>query len=149
MMVNFEQAYEFTKRWEGGYVNDPADPGGETKYGISKRAYPDLNIKDLGEEDAKAIYKRDYWDMLNCDNRPLGLGVAVFDTAVNCGLARAAVWLDDTNTAEEFLAHRKTHYDLIIKKNPKLERFRKGWMNRLNDLHGYISRLEKSISTLK
>lgn len=46
---------------EGGYVDDKRDPGGETKYGISKRSYPDLDIANLTKEDARDIYARDYW----------------------------------------------------------------------------------------
>uniref|UniRef100_UPI0039E582BF glycosyl hydrolase 108 family protein n=1 Tax=Klebsiella pneumoniae TaxID=573 RepID=UPI0039E582BF len=47
---------------EGGYVNDPRDPGGETQFGISKRAYPNVDIKGLTRETAISIYKRDFWD---------------------------------------------------------------------------------------
>ncbi|WP_425526518.1 glycosyl hydrolase 108 family protein [Xanthomonas oryzae] len=46
---------------EGGYVNDPRDPGGETQWGISKRAYPELNIRALTRDQAIEIYRRDYW----------------------------------------------------------------------------------------
>jgi hypothetical protein len=62
MSEHFERAVAFVLRHEGGYVNDPRDPGGETKYGISKRAYPRLDIKGLTEADAKEIYRRDYWE---------------------------------------------------------------------------------------
>ena len=60
-MSNFDRAFRFLIGEEGGYVNDPADPGGETKFGISKRAYPQLDIKSLTLDQAKAIYRRDYW----------------------------------------------------------------------------------------
>jgi len=60
MSDNFERCIAFVLRHEGGYVNDPRDPGGETKYGISKRAYPGLDIKNLTEEQAKEIYRQDY-----------------------------------------------------------------------------------------
>ncbi len=55
-MTNFEGALKFTLSWKGGLVNDPNDPGGETKYGISKRAYPELDIANLTLEQAKGIY---------------------------------------------------------------------------------------------
>ena len=60
-MAEFKLAIPITLENEGGYVNDPADPGGETKYGISKRSYPALDIKNLTVEQATAIYLRDFW----------------------------------------------------------------------------------------
>lgn len=74
---------------EGGYVNDPKDSGGETKYGISKKAYPYVDIPNLTIEQAKQIYKKDYWDRCKCDYLPDALSVAVFDFAVNSGINRA------------------------------------------------------------
>ncbi|MBQ3311675.1 glycoside hydrolase family 108 protein [bacterium] len=85
----FDTAFKLLLKNEGGYVNDPRDAGGETKYGISKRAYPKLNIRDLTIEEAKEIYKRDYWDRCKCDFLPDALSVAVFDYAVNSGVIKA------------------------------------------------------------
>lgn len=78
---------------EGNYVNNPADPGGETKYGISKRSYPALDIKWLTMDDAKTIYKRDFWDRAQCDRLPAGIAFDVFDTAVNSGIGQAIRFL--------------------------------------------------------
>ena len=61
-MADFAKAIEYVLANEGGYVNNPADPGGETNFGISKRQYPLLNIKDLTRDEAIAIYERDYWN---------------------------------------------------------------------------------------
>lgn len=74
---------------EGGYVNDPKDSGGETKYGISKKAYPDLDIPNLTLAQAMDIYHKDYWDRCKCDYIPDALSVAVFDFAVNSGVKTA------------------------------------------------------------
>jgi lysozyme family protein len=74
---------------EGGYVNDPGDPGGETKFGISKRAYPGLDIKKLTVSEAYDIYLRDYWAKYRIDDLPSKLQLPVFDCAVNCGGATA------------------------------------------------------------
>lgn len=74
---------------EGGYVNDPNDSGGQTKYGISKKAYPDLDIKNLTISQAMEIYRKDYWDRCKCDYMPDALSVAVFDFAVNSGVKTA------------------------------------------------------------
>jgi lysozyme family protein len=70
---------------EGGYARDAADPGGETKFGISQRAYPSLDIAALTLDDAKAIYRRDYWERHRCGEMPWRWGLAIFDTAVNQG----------------------------------------------------------------
>lgn len=143
--TNFDLAYTFTKKWEGGYVNNAADPGGETKYGISKRAYPNLDIVALTEEDAKAIYLRDYWNVMHDSDRPIAYACAVFDTAVNCGIARATLWLAESNNVEEFLKYRVNHYESIVEKNPKLQKFMKGWMRRVDALHKYIASLSENL----
>lgn len=88
-----EQAIYLVLTHEGGYVNHPDDPGGETKYGISKRAYPTLDIKNLTERDAVHLYIRDYWKVIKGDNLPAGLDICVMDTAVNSGISRASKWL--------------------------------------------------------
>jgi len=71
---------------EGGYVNDPQDAGGETKYGISKHAYPDVDIANLTIDQALAIYKRDFWDKIHGDELPLVIANQLLDFAVNAGL---------------------------------------------------------------
>lgn len=85
MNENFERALTIILREEGGYVNDPNDPGGETNFGISKRQYPDVDIKNLTHEQVAAIYKRDYWDKVKGDEIPWPLCLFVFDAAVNQG----------------------------------------------------------------
>ena len=82
-------AINLTLGFEGGYVNDRKDRGGETKYGVSKKAYPDLDIKNLTIEEAKKIYKKDYWDRCKCQFIPDALSIALFDFAVNSGTKRA------------------------------------------------------------
>ncbi len=74
---------------EGGLVNDPKDPGGVTKFGISQRSYPALDIRALSLDDAKAIYQRDYWDKIQGEALPAGLDLLLLDHAVNAGPARA------------------------------------------------------------
>jgi len=74
---------------EGGYVNRPDDPGGETQWGISKRSYPDLDIQTLTREDAVAIYKTDFWDRVHGDELPLIVAFQALDFAVNSGIETA------------------------------------------------------------
>nr|WP_295941164.1 glycosyl hydrolase 108 family protein [uncultured Acidovorax sp.] len=78
---------------EGGYVNDPNDPGGETKWGISKRSYPHLNIKDLTRQDAIAIYQRDFWQRVQGDKLPVPFVFQALDAAVNHGIGNAVRWM--------------------------------------------------------
>jgi lysozyme family protein len=92
-MTWFDQCFDKLISHEGGYVNDPRDPGGETKYGISKRAYPQVDIKNLTLDAAKAIYKRDYWDRAQCDKLPPQLAYLLFDAAVNSGIGQAIRFL--------------------------------------------------------
>lgn len=83
----FDEAFDRLIGHEGGYVNHPADPGGETKFGISKRSYPDVNIRTLTVDGAKAIYRRDFWLPL-ADAHP-AIKFQVFDFAVNSGTQTA------------------------------------------------------------
>lgn len=87
--MNFDLAFEKLIGHEGGYVNDPRDPGGETKFGISKRSYPGEDIKALTLARAKALYLRDSWGPAGCDAVPDGAKFDLFDTAVNSGVRRA------------------------------------------------------------
>jgi len=84
---DWEKAIAFVLKMEGGETAelDPNDPGGLTKYGISQQAYPSLDIRGLSLEDAKKIYRRDYWERCKCDDLPQALALCVFDCAVNQG----------------------------------------------------------------
>lgn len=88
-MSAFDQAFNVVIGIEKGYVNDPHDPGGETKYGISKRQYPHLDIKNLTLEQAKAIYRTDYWARVRGDELAFPVALALFDYAVNSGVEAA------------------------------------------------------------
>lgn len=83
--MNFDQAFEKLIGHEGGYVNNPADPGGETKFGVSRRAYPLENIKAMTLERAKVLYLHDYWGPAGCDAVPDAIKFDLFDMAVNSG----------------------------------------------------------------
>jgi len=89
----FSEALELVLSFEGGYSNNENDPGGETNFGISKKAYPHLDIKNLTLEQAKEIYKQDYWFKIKGDNLPSGLSMIMLDTAVNHGVHKAIVLL--------------------------------------------------------
>ena len=88
-MSAFDRALALVLRHEGGLVDDPNDPGGLTNFGISQRAYPDLDIRNLKVADAANIYRTGYWDAIKGDQLPDGLAICVFDAAVNMGTDKA------------------------------------------------------------
>src|SRR5690606_31248043 len=90
MDERFLRAVEVVLQHEGGYVNDPRDPGGETKFGISKRQYPDLDIASLTREQAIEIYRRDWWQRYGYDRlQDDAVATKLLDMAVNMGPATA------------------------------------------------------------
>lgn len=98
----FDDAFEYTMRWEGGdtITEDPHDPGGLTKYGISQRAFPDLDIRSLTLNEAKHIYRLYYWDTLHLDSiKSYKKAIKLFDTAVNVGIHKATMLAQSTYNA--------------------------------------------------
>ena len=105
MSTTFEHACDIVLGHEGGFTDNPRDPGNwtggrvgngrlcGTRYGISAAAYPDLDISALTVQDARSIYRRDYWDRLHADHLPPPLALLTFDAGVNCGVSRSARWL--------------------------------------------------------
>lgn len=83
---NFLKALEVILKHEGGYINDPKDKGGETNMGISKRAYPNENIKNMTVARAKEIYYKDYWLASSCDKMDFPIALITFDMSVNAGV---------------------------------------------------------------
>lgn len=96
MTMDFDTAFDLIVGVEGKYSNDSRDAGGETNYGISKRAYPNEDIAGLTKARAKELYKRDYWDKVKGDELPAPLNLFVFDAAVNQGVEPAIKLLQKT-----------------------------------------------------
>lgn len=88
-MTVFNKFIERVLGAEGGYVNDPRDPGGETNWGISKRTYPKVDIKSLTRDGAIAIYQKDFWDAIEGDLLPPIVAFQLLDMAVNQGVDAA------------------------------------------------------------
>lgn len=156
-MASFERAIVKTLAHEGGakFTEDPKDAGGATKYGISQRAYPHLDIRNLTEYQAREIYKRDYWDRVRCDDITSQLiAENIFDTCVNMGvrtgsrLAQVALGIEPAdgiigseslakiNATDEkiFLAAytiaKVARYAHICNRDRTQQRFLLGWINR-------------------
>lgn len=159
---NFIKAVNLVLAAEGGYSDDPDDPGnwtggkkGEgdlvgTKYGISAAQYPTVDIKGLRATDAQDIYWRDYWKPNGCDEMPLQVAVAFFDSLVNQGQERATIALqralnvkadgilgpitlaaargaDQHHVAWQILSERAYQYS----GTKGFAKFGRGWFNRL------------------
>ena len=130
---NFQKGIGFVLKWEGGYINDPRDPGKESNFGISKKAYPDLDIKSLAVEEAKEIYYSDYWLKAGCDYLPRPLDLVVLDTAANCGVSQALDFLRISHRPIDYLFLRLKFYADL--KRPE---FMRGWVLRVVDLWNAI-----------
>ena len=108
MRTNFEHCMEMLLEHEGGYVDHPDDPGGETNHGVTRAVYEqhvgrqvmDGEMKSLVQEDVYPIYEEEYWNRAHCDDLPSGVDWAVFDWAVNSGVSRSARALQEIVGAE-------------------------------------------------
>jgi lysozyme family protein len=101
-MSEFERALTKVLVYEGGYVNNPKDPGGETNKGVTKAVYdsyrkghglPVQSVRLISDTELRDIYKSRYWDLFKGDEMPAGVSLIVFDGAVNSGVAQSAKWL--------------------------------------------------------
>ena len=89
MSEKFDRALQFVLAHEGCFSDDLNDSGGLTRWGISQKAHPDVNISNLTKEQATEIYRNEYWGTCRCDDMPSALAFVVFDMAVNQGVGVA------------------------------------------------------------
>jgi lysozyme family protein len=134
----FEEAFQKTLGYEGGYVEDDAGKG-PSKFGINKAANPDIDIKKLTKDQAREIYKKRYWDAIGGDSlvaKDPALAKVAFDTAVNMGPAKAKQLVERSKgDPAAMLQMRQQHYDDLVKKDPeKFAPYEKGWRARVADL---------------
>lgn len=142
MTRRFLEFVPFVFKWEGGYDNDPDDPGGETKFGIDKRSHPNVDIRSLTKDDATKIYWRDYWVRHGCEWLPQPLGEVYFNACVNCGAGRAGTLLKSLPSppsAAGFLDAQEAFYRRLAQARPGLRKFLKGWLNRTADLRRKVN----------
>jgi len=167
VMTNFDRAMEFVLRWEGGYSNHPNDRGGETNFGISKRAHPEVDIKILTKEGAKDIYLKTYWSKIKGDELPDEVAIAVMDYAVNSSVARAsralqrivhagadgkigpntiksvetaATLLGSKRIAQKVVMERSDFLCSLVTRRADKAVFLKGWMRRTHSLMAEVVR---------
>ena len=157
-------ALSFTLAWEG-YGSDARDPGGVTKWGIAAHANPEVLREDFRFEDAIRIYREKYWDFLKYHPKgldlPLRVRIALFDTAVNCGILRAVKLLQEAVGTEPdgvigphtlarigmgdprlvcwfYARERSNYYRRLVEANPKLHPYLRGWTRRSEALGAWL-----------
>lgn len=137
---------------EGGYVNHPQDPGGETNWGIAKRSYPNVDIKRLTRAEAIKIYERDFWTPVAGDWLPESVSFQALDAAINHGMGNAIRWLQlSAGVADDGVAGPVTRAalkatseaDLLLRFNghrlifytylSTWQTFGKGWARRIGE----------------
>ena len=153
--MEFKKAVEIVISLEGGYHHDKRDPGGETKYGISKRSFPKLDIKNLTKGHAQFIYQTKYWNELKCEGMPKFIRLPLFDCGVNQSVIYAkktlqrclGVKIDGIIGNKTLAAVNNSDSELLVKftkkrveryfKNKNFSIYGKGWINRVVAILSY------------
>jgi lysozyme family protein len=161
MQENWDKSFEMVLKHEGGYVNDPRDPGGRTNLGVTQRAWEgyvgksvdEAFMRSLTPEVVKPFYKAMYWDKIKGDQLPAGVDYAAYDLAVNSGTGRAAKYLQqiagvtadgaigpksieainacDPEQTVQALCDMRLDF---LKRLPTFETFGKGWSRRVAEV---------------
>lgn len=142
---NFLRCHEVTAKWEGGWSDHPADPGGKTMYGVTQAVFdawnvahgrPKTSVRYISRADALAIYQSNYWNAAKCESLDAGVDLAVYDASVNSGVSRGRKWLlasvggSAVETVKRICAKRLGFVQsLAIWKT-----FGKGWARRIADV---------------
>lgn len=129
---------------EGGYVNDPDDPGGATNFGVTQRVYDGWrsgrglgvrSVREMARDEAAQIYRAQYWTASGAAALPMPLALIHFDTAVNMGVGAANRLLATSGRdTTAYLAQREARYRALAAGNPSLAKFLGGWLNRVASL---------------
>lgn len=152
-----------------GYVNDPLDRGGETKFGVAKNANPDLDITNLTWEQAKAVYYVRYWLAGKCDQVQPRVAVLHFDGCVNHGIKRANMFLqrasgvqpdgkvgattiaranamNELKLVDSICNQREQFYRDIVAANPPQARYLSGWLRRIKEMREFTTNPDRSFA---
>lgn len=128
---DFDHALAWMFKEEGGLTTDT---GGVTKYGISAKAHPGLDIAHISKDDAAEIYHREYWRAIDADALPPNMRLAAFDSAVNQGVGQTKTWLAEAGgDLQKFMQLRVEGYAKLAR-DPKYAKYAGAWARRLKDL---------------
>lgn len=158
MKENWPAAFAALLEHEGGFVNDPKDPGGMTNLGVTRSVWREYTGREATEDEMRSLtpqtveplYKKRYWDALRCDDLPAGVDVCVFDCSVNSGTQFAARLLQRVCGAQvdgsigprtlaavralnphDIIDNFTQRRELFVKGLPTFNRFGKGWLARI------------------
>jgi lysozyme family protein len=158
---NFDAALKAVLAHEGGFSDDPRDPGGMTNLGVTKRSWEswtghpvdEKEMRSLTPEKVGPMYKQKYWDAVDADDLPAGLDYALFDFAINSGPGRAVKTLQTAigvapdgklgpktmqaiqqmDTAD-VIQRFTAEREAFYKSLPTFETFGEGWMRRTEEV---------------
>lgn len=160
--VNADGVADGTNAKNCGYTMDPNDPGGETKFGISKNENPNVDVTNLTWDQAQAIYYQSYWLAGQCDKMPGRIAALVFDGAVNNGVGESGKFLQraigvtaDGDVGPATIAaianfdpiavcgaicdQRAAYYNNIVANKPNQAEYLDGWMRRVNEMRAFTT----------
>lgn len=141
MIGDFGRALPIVLRFEGGWYDGslPGDPN-PTMQGVTQRTYdkyrtakgqPTRTVREIERTELMDLYERRYWEPCGGDQLPWPLCLVIFDTAVNMGVSRARAFLQQTRHAGPYLDLRADFYRNLVRRNPKMLVFLKGWLRRI------------------
>ncbi|MEO4045259.1 glycosyl hydrolase 108 family protein [Hoeflea sp. CAU 1731] len=152
----FNTCHAITAKWEGGWSNHAADPGGKTMYGVTeatyqawleKRKLAAKPVRQLSYSEALRLYRDEHWHPTALKYNPVpGVDLAVCDAAVNSGVSRGLKWLkagvgsSDHTVTERNICRKRLSFMQSLK---IWKTFGKGWSNRVADIVQMSGRLQR------
>jgi lysozyme family protein len=154
-MGDFGRALQFVLKWEGGFVNNPADPGGATNKGITQGVYDawrrskglkPRSVEQIEQPEVEQIYRERYWNPINGDSLPAPVALAAFDLAVNSGVGVASKAIASANGDWRTIVALRV--ELLIGL-PHFPTFGRGWMRRIAGLIRECASVDPSLAPVK
>lgn len=165
--ARFERCLTEVLHHEGGWANHPRDPGGATMKGVTQRVYdsfrdktgkPRQSVRHIEDGELRTLYRLGYWLAAGCDGLPAGPDLMVFDLAVNSGVKRAALFLQEAVGAKadgkvgpmtlaaaravppaDLVKRLRDRRERFYRALPTFDTFGKGWMRRLTAVNAKAS----------
>lgn len=153
MRTNFEACLAVTLKFEGGYSNNPKDPGGATNKGVTQHTFdafrqangrPKADVRHIADDEVSTLYRTLYWLPVGCEGLPAGVDLLAFDIAVNSGQGRAKQWLAECagrlpGDRIRYLDDRRRSFWKALK---TFATFGRGWMARENAVFAAALRMQ-------